>query len=220
MQTENKPYLIEEQGWTVRVQPPKEEALASLSPRTLLLLHGWTGDETVMWIFTRNFPGNYWIFAPRAPLKADIGGYAWLPHNGDWPALTDFREVVGELLEAVNSWSRKTGAPIEKFDVMGFSQGAAMSYALAAYYPGRIDRVLALAGFLPSRKDVGPDYQTLHGKKIYIAHGTKDNIVPVQKAEEAVQVLQSAGADVTFCESDAGHKLSVSCLRGVESFLK
>ncbi len=187
--------------------------------RSILLLHGWTGDEKVMWIFTRNLPGNYWLFAPRAPIPADEGGYGWIPHEGGWPELADFRGIAEALLDAFRHWAGRVHAPREPFDVMGFSQGAAMAYALAAYYPHQINRLVALAGFLPPDDPMPGRYSALNGKKIYIAHGVKDETVPVEFAQQAVRTLQSVGAQVTYCESDVGHKLSADCLRGLEKFL-
>jgi len=209
---------MEEEGWTVRVQSPQDENLSQNPPRTILLIHGLKGDETVMWIFARNLPKNYWMFAPRAPVQVESGGYTWLQYHGEWPALADFKEVAKDLLDAFQNWAGKTGAPADSFDVMGFSQGAAMAYALAAYFPQRVGRVLALAGYLPQDVENLAVYNNLKDKKIYIAHGNKDTVVPVQKAEEAVKTLQAVGADVTYCESDVGHKMSASCLRGLTEF--
>jgi phospholipase/carboxylesterase len=186
----------------------------------MLLLHGWTGDETVMWIFARKVPSNYWLFAPRAPLTADIGGYAWLPHTGSWPRLVEFETIAGELAAAFQRWAKNAGAPDDVFDVMGFSQGAAMAYALGAYLPQQIGRIAALAGFLPEDTRSGQPYPEYSGKEVYIAHGNRDNIVPVKKAEEAVQTLQNAGAAITYCASDVAHKLSVDCLHGLGEFFE
>lgn len=217
MLTGSDSYVLSERGWMVRIQPPKSK---TASPRTLLLLHGWTGDETVMWIFTRNLPEDLWIFAPRGPVRAG-DGYAWLQHRWkSWPALNDFAAVSEKLLEEFKHWCLSTGAPYETFDVMGFSQGAAMSFALAALYPDRVRRVLALAGFAPHDETMPGRYTALAGKKIYMAHGSRDDIVPVTLARETVEQMDAAGADVTYCESDVGHKLSADCLRGMEAFFE
>jgi phospholipase/carboxylesterase len=210
-------YSIEKDGWVVRVQKPRDNQ----PPRSMLMIHGWTGDETVMWVFAHKVPANYWLFAPRGPIAAE-DKYGWLPHNGGWPKLADFAEVARALMNAFEQWAGDARAPHETFDVMGFSQGAAMAYALAAYYPQRVRSVLALAGFLPPDEDGAGQsrYLGFKGKPVYIAHGTKDETVPVSMAREAAQTLQAAGAQVRYCESEAGHKLSAACLRGLEDFLR
>jgi hypothetical protein len=39
--------LCELEGWTYRVRLPAGGA----APRVMLLLHGWLGNEDVMWVF-------------------------------------------------------------------------------------------------------------------------------------------------------------------------
>jgi phospholipase/carboxylesterase len=215
-----EPYTTYERGWIVRVQPPRFAPGSSAQPRSLLLLHGWTGDENVMWIFTRSLPENYWIFAPRGPVPAEEGGYGWLPREENWPSLASFQGIADALLDAFRHWAARVHAPREPFDVMGFSQGAAMACALAAYHPQPVNRVVALAGFLPKDDPMPGRYSGLRGKKIYIAHGTQDDTVPVEMAQESVRTLQSVDANVTYCESSVGHKLSADCLKGLEDFMK
>lgn len=215
MQTENStPFEFIDESWTVRILPPALQG----GSRSILLLHGLTGDETVMWIFSRNLPRDAWLFAPRAPHAAPGGGYRWITSAGDWPALDDFSVSAANLKEAYARWAAKLGAPAQVYDVMGFSQGAALAYALAALHPQQVRRVITLAGFLPTEDSFPGRYSRLEGKKVYIAHGSQDRTIPVEKARQAVSVLESAGCQVTYCESDVGHKLSASCLRGLNDF--
>ena len=206
-------------GWTVRLQQPADHSVT----RALLLLHGWTGDETVMWIFTRKLAPNYWIFAPRGPVKAPGGGYGWTSHDSaDRYSLASLEPVVHRLAQSIPVWMEQAGLPSSAanlpFDLMGFSQGAVMSFAVQAFYPERVRRVAALAGFFPAAGERADLLDSFQGKQVYIAHGTQDETVPVEKAQEAVRLLQQHGADVTYCESETGHKLSAPCLRGLEAF--
>ena len=59
--TANEPFISHLNGWTFRLQPPQGSGPA----RLLVLLHGWTGDENVMWIFTRRLSRRFWLLAPR-----------------------------------------------------------------------------------------------------------------------------------------------------------
>ena len=216
MPTTNEPYTTYDHGWIVRVRRPS----VTTDPRVLLLLHGWTGDETVMWIFTHNLPENYWILAPRGPVQASEKGYGWLPDQDKRPDLDDFNDVTRSFMQVMQRWVQDFHLPTQPFSVMGFSQGAAMAYALTASYPRQVDRLIALAGFLPRDRTMPGRYAALKGKKVFIAHGSKDETVPVTLARETVQTLQAIGADVTYCESDVGHKLSAGCLRGLRDFMQ
>ena len=212
----NEPYTTYDRGWMLRVRKP----MHNNNPRVLLLLHGWTGDETVMWIFTRSVPDNFWILAPRGPVQAPEKGYGWLPNHTRLPKLQDFEQIAHSLHQAINHWSADLHLPAQPVDVMGFSQGAAMAYALTAFYPQQVDRVIALAGFLPQDETLPGRYTALKGKPVYVAHGTLDETIPIALAHNAVQTLQLAGADVTYCESEVGHKMGAGCLRGLTEFME
>jgi predicted esterase len=75
-----------------------------------------------------------------------------------------------------------------------------------------------LAGFVPSGMEEIVAKSPLEGKTVFVAHGTKDEMVPVQRAHVSVELLERAGAKVTYCEDEVGHKVSVTCLRALESY--
>jgi phospholipase/carboxylesterase len=80
--------------------------------------------------------------------------------------------------------------------------------------------VAGLAGFLPDGIDLIAHSPSINDLTVYISHGNKDTLVPISKANHAVQYFQGAGAEVTFCESDVGHKLSADCFKGLEAFFE
>jgi predicted esterase len=43
-------------------------------------------------------------------------------------------------------------------------------------------------------------------------------MVPVEQSRKAVMQFEQAGALVTYCESDTGHKISNECLKAMEMF--
>ncbi len=210
--------LIEFNKWTLRIREASNE-----SPRFLLMIHGLTGDENSMWVFARNLPSDYWIVAPRAPYTAETGGYSWrLPQfeNMNRVSLDLLRSAAESLIHLVDEYSASVGrqADAATFDVMGFSQGAAMSNVLAFLYPQRIRKTAILAGFVPSGLEELVTQRPLQGKPFFVTHGTKDEMVGVDQAHASVKVLEQAGANVTYCEDDVAHKVSVNCLRALKDF--
>jgi phospholipase/carboxylesterase len=213
-------------GWTMRVRHAAQEPA-----RFLLLLHGWTGDENSMWIFARNFPADMWIAAPRAPHAAERGGYSWRPsHPGTLrhaqdnarglPSLSDLKPAADSLIRMVDDVSASIGVDATQFDVAGFSQGGALTNVLSLLYPQRVRKAAVLAGFMPGGVDDLLARRVLAGKQIFVAHGTQDNLIPVKRARSSIELLEQAGAQVTFCEAEVGHKVSVECLHGLEAFWK
>jgi predicted esterase len=55
-------------------------------------------------------------------------------------------------------------------------------------------------------------------KSFFVAHGSLDEMVNIAYARQSVQLLEAAGAQVTFCEDEVGHKVSAGCLRGLQAF--
>ena len=103
-------------------------------------------------------------------------------------------------------------------DLMGFSQGGALSNVLAFLYPERIRRTAILAGFVPAGLEALAPKRPLEGRPFFIAHGTKDEMVRIDRARESISILEEAGAKVTYCEDNVGHKVSANCLRALNQF--
>jgi predicted esterase len=58
----------------------------------------------------------------------------------------------------------------------------------------------------------------LDGKPFFVTHGTRDEMVPIERARSSIEILEQAGANVTYCEDDVAHKVSVNCLRALKDF--
>jgi phospholipase/carboxylesterase len=218
MPDQNNTSLITFNDWTLRVR-----ASTSPSPRLMLLIHGLTGDENSMWVFARNLSADYWMVAPRAAHTSELeqGGYSWRPPDSeaeDRPRLEQLRDSAEALIRLVDEYAASVGLQADVFDLMGFSQGAGMSSVLAFLYPGRIQKVAILAGFVPGGLEELVSQRPLDGKPFFVAHGTKDETVPVARARDSIEILEQAGAQVTYCEDNVGHKVSASCLRALKDF--
>lgn len=181
-----------------------------------------------MWVFTRDLPKEYWMIAPRAPHTAEPFGYSWRtvqPGTFGKPAFEELLPAAEALIRLVDQYQASAGIDSRperrrRIDVMGFSQGAAMSSVLAFLYPQRIRKVGILSGFVPSGADQYIERRPLQGKKIFVAHGTKDEMVPVERARASMEILERAGAEITYCEDEVGHKVSLNCVRALRSYLE
>jgi phospholipase/carboxylesterase len=186
----------------------------------MLLLHGWTGDEDAMWIFARKLDRKYWIISPRGLFPAPLGGFGWQENvMKKWPSVADFKAAVGRLLGLLDPASFAE-ADFSDLSAIGFSQGAALLFTLALTHPGRVSVLAGLSGFLPEDAQTLTQGKPLLNKRIFVAHGIADHLVPIEKARQAVDTLTRAGARVSYCEEDVGHKLSASCFRSMEAFFK
>jgi phospholipase/carboxylesterase len=186
----------------------------------MLMLHGWTGDENAMWIFAPRLPKNALVLAPRGFYETPWGGYSWHEQrSSEWPITDDFKPAIESLLEILTP-DNFPFADFSKLNLIGFSQGAALAYTFGLHYPSKVESAAGLSGFLPDDASNLIENHPLQGKKIFIAHGTQDELVPVELARQSVRELSEAGAEVTYCEDDVGHKLSANCFQGLQRFFE
>lgn len=216
MRAQSDTQLTTFRGWTLRIHPSAQQG-----PRLLLLIHGWTGDENSMWVFVRNFPSDYWIVAPRAPFATEPSGYSWREMQGGSrrpPGIEDLRAAAAGLIELADTYAAENGFAVNQFDVIGFSQGGALTNTLALLFPERVGRAAVLAGFVPSGAEALIETHPLTRKPIFVAHGSLDEMVNIDDARRSIQLLERAGAQVTFCEDEVGHRVSAGCLRALQAF--
>ncbi len=189
--------------------------------RTCVLVHGRGGTEDVMWVFARTLPEDWLIVAPRAITPDPDGGYAWHPRKPDeWPTLTLFTDGVEALAQFLRALPAQYQADPAQTYLMGFSQGAAVAYALALRHPQLVKGIAGLVGFMPTETDgllaAGP----LQGLPVFMAVGTQDPTIPLPVAQQCARALQAAGAKLDYHEYPTGHKLDLQGTRDLTAWWK
>lgn len=203
--------------WVLKVRLPEGDG----DYPVFLLNHGWTGDEDSMWVFATRLPPDAILIAPRAPYRSKLGGYSWVEQkSGDWPWLGDFRPAVEAYLKLLENLTEYMEADLSRVNLVGFSQGGAFSYAFALLHPERVDMLAGLASFLPERCEEIVKERSLVDVPVFVGHGTEDELVPIEMARRSVRMLMQAGADVSYCETEVGHKLGADCFRAFEDFFR
>lgn len=215
MTERNSPQEVDIQGWPFLIRRPLNPQKPG---RILLLLHGHLGNEAAMWILTKPLPKSYILLSPRAPFRQGKDQYSWHDIQPQWPGLDTYGKIADQLISRVDHWVREHQLNATKYDLMGFSQGAVLAYALSLLNPDRIGKVAALAGFLPQSWQQALGSPELSDRRFFIAHGTRDEVVPIEKARQTAGWLKENGAQVAFCEADTGHKLSANCFSGLGEY--
>lgn len=207
--------LLEATGLVHRVGEPH-----SPGPHpTVVMLHGRFGNEEVMWIFERSLPRQWLRIAPRAIRVDPRGGYSWLLRDDNmWPELEDFDDAVEATARFIHALPALYNADPDRLYLMGFSQGAALSYATALAYPGLVQGVAGLVGFVPEFDDANVDLSGWRDLPIFAAVGLQDALVPYERAQHGAERLRASGAQVKVGEYDTGHKLNAQGLRDLTSW--
>jgi len=199
-----------------------KKPLKNHSNQIYCLIHGWSGNEKSMSIFSTSIPDNSVIIFPRGPLLLGENEYAWADiRNNLKPSFDDYAKIASGLFKAFQELALNINLPTtnEKINLIGFSQGAAISVVLSILYPEKFAKVALLSGFLPSKPPI-LEPAVLTSNNYYIAHGTQDTLVEFEKAIKLKNYLEENNATTKFCQEDLGHKIGSSCLKNLKLFFQ
>ena len=192
--------------------------------RLIVLLHGWgaNAQDVAGLINAINM-----ISAPAQALLPDapfdhpmgMGGLAWYnfppgydfqrPH--DFESQADLQESRQRLMTWMRSLPEKTGIPLEKTIMGGFSQGGAMTLDVGPQLP--LAAMLILSSY--SHAPIAPCRSP---RPVLLIHGRQDPVVPLSRALDTKAQLEKQGLTVDYHEFDMGHEVSLDALRIASQF--
>jgi phospholipase/carboxylesterase len=153
------------------------------------------------------------VVSPRAPLRlSGAPGYHWyaVPRVG-YPDPGTFAAAYGALAALHDELWERTGLEPSQTVLGGFSMGTVMSYALGlgGDRPAPAG-LLAFSGFIPTVEGWEPALQDHAATRVFIAHGRNDPVIDVSFARRARELLEGAGLEVDYGESEAAHSIDPS----------
>jgi phospholipase/carboxylesterase len=105
-----------------------------------------------------------------------------------------------QLTDWLNSLESRTGVPLSRTVLAGFSQGGAMALEVGLTLP--LAGLMCMSGYLHSKP------KPMQGKSfppVLIVHGRQDQMVPLSSAQSAREALKAVGVSVEYQEFDMGH---------------
>ena len=192
---------------------PYRQRPAAGGPGGLLVLHHGRGadEQDLLGLADALDPARrLHVVTPRAPLELPgWPGYHWyvVPRVG-YPDQPTFDAAYGALVELHDELWDSTGIAPARTVLGGFSMGAVMSYALGLG-TGRPAPagILAFSGFIPTVASWQPNFDERESTRVFLAHGRADPVIALDFARAARETLRSAGLEVDYHESDAGHHI-------------
>ena len=189
----------------------RPSSISNKKPPVLFMLHGYGSNEEDLFSFSPELPQELCIIAIRAPYTLQPYGYAWYAINfdaekGKWSddaqAIDSRDKIVSFIDEACTTY----GLDHEQVHLLGFSQGTILSYAVALSYPEKVKNIIALSGYI-NEKILKDTYQenNFDNLSFYCSHGEVDQVIPVDWARKAPELLKSLGVDYVYEEFPAGH---------------
>jgi phospholipase/carboxylesterase len=191
----------------------------------IIFIHGYGSNEKDMFSMKSEFMPEYSYVSVQAPLSLFPGGYQWfslqMPNGGliqIEKELNNSRKLLEDFIKAI---AVKYQTMTEKILLIGFSQGAIMSYEIALKNPKAIRGMAALSGaILPTLQlqiTAGYDLKNL---AIFIGHGTNDNRVPYSAATIANETLSKTTIKPEFhTYQGLGHSINQAELADLKKWI-
>ena len=182
----------------------------------LVLLHGWGAncrDLVPIAEALGRSDCHYWF--PNAPLPHPQvpGGQSWFDLEG--------LEGVEESAELLQNWlltlEERSGIPLERTVLAGFSQGGAMTLKVGLGIQPGIAGLVCLSGFWAGEP-------LLNGARssfppVLMVHGSRDPVVPLSYAHLTKRQLESMDINLSFYELDSMHEIPPEAIALFKNFL-
>lgn len=146
--------------------------------------------------------------APYAFPDNEGGGFSWSPFVPQDSELSVKASIQNSEYIIALSKHLKKEYKIKQSWLLGFSQGAYMSYIFALKNPKAFDGIVACGGGLVTEVFTDKDYKAAKNLKILISHGTKDMVVPYTQGDTAYSILKDKGFNVQMHSFDGAHNIS------------
>ena len=178
----------------------------------VVLLHGFGANmRDLVGLCTAIGPEGYVYIFPSGPLPVQIGlgmtGYAWTP-PGDGSTSEDgerAQEMLEGLLdEVIDRYTVEPGQVL----MGGFSQGGMMTYRMGLPEPDIFGGLAVLSSRIPDTEGLRVRLPAGRNQAIFISHGTRDTMIPLEDARESKRFLESEGYRPQYAEYEMAHEIS------------
>jgi predicted peptidase len=149
----------------------------------LLYLHGSGESGTNLAWLKRNGPPKHVEKHPEFPFILVSPQHHF---SNDWEPAT--------LMALLDDIAARYRVDRRRIYLTGLSMGAGHTWMVAAAHPERFAAVVPVSGF-----DLA-DAKKLTGVPIWVFHGAKDSIVPVECSRKMVAAIRAAGGNVKYTE--------------------
>ncbi|MBS9774923.1 MAG: phospholipase [Tenacibaculum sp.] len=190
----------------------REPKISIKNPPLLILLHGYGSNEQDLFSFADELPSEFLIISVQAPYELGLNSYAWYAINfneinGKFSNLNEAEESINKISLFIDEIKEKYNTNPNKTFLLGFSQGAILSYAISLKHPNKVQHVIALSGYINEDllpKEIPNNIKTNY----YISHGIVDQVLPIDWARKAPKILSKYNLKYDYFEYNMGHGIN------------
>ncbi|MEI7554098.1 hypothetical protein [Candidatus Chlorohelix sp.] len=198
----------------------------------VVILHGW-GDWGESYLDIGEVIGQeerYRFVFPTGTVPVPGALFGWFDLDLNFRDFAKRASKARPLLNnLLNELLERYNLPASKVVLGGFSQGGMLTFEGGLRYRHNNERLaglIALSSLLPADDPQSlPELEKVIAEvaqsemPILIAHGTYDQVIPVQAGRASEATLKHAGVPVTYFEFPGYHQISLEELNEIEVFL-
>ncbi|MCF5708065.1 phospholipase [Pseudomonas syringae] len=192
----------------------------------VIFIHGYGSNAADLFDLKARLPAGYNYLSVQAPVQLQPDSYKWFTRK---PGVVEYDGVTEDLKNSTDKLTAFIGQATSKYKtrpdkvfLVGFSQGAMMSYEVALRQPALVGGIAALSGRLLSvvKSELKPGDE-LKGLNVFIGHGTEDRQVSYASGPEAEATLKALGLKPEFHGYQGlGHSLSEAEIADLANWLE
>ncbi|MEK7279975.1 MAG: alpha/beta hydrolase-fold protein [Nitrospirota bacterium] len=112
-------------------------------------------------------------------------------------------EAASQVISLIEDVKERYNIDTNRIFLTGMSNGGVGALRIGIYFPDRFAGVAPMAGAMPV--EAMPFLKNLKNTPVYIIHGSKDQVMPVEYSRKISNRLQDLGYDVVYKEHDMVH---------------
>lgn len=184
----------------------------------LLLLHGTGGNETDLLRFGRMISPGSALLSPRGDVS-EAGALRFFPRLAE--GVFDPEEVsrrTQALADFVLAAAKHYHIDSNRLVATGFSNGANIAGTLLLLRPETLAAAVLFRPMVVLDLPAGPN--SLLGKRVLIASGSTDPLVPTDHSNRLAKLFEAGGAEVTCRTHAASHALVPADIETARTWLQ
>jgi phospholipase/carboxylesterase len=200
--------------------------IAAAEPWLLVLLHGIGSNERDLHGLAPAVPPDFHVLSLRAPYRLGPDAYGWFSFDvhPDGQRVIDTRQEAASrqaVALTARSAAEQLAVPARRVVIGGFSQGGIMALSILLTRPDLLTAAMVMhSRLLPETVPLIASEPDLLGRKLWVSHGTQDQVIPLSSAHDIRDRLRQLPIELSYAEFPGGHEIRPAELAAAMAWLQ
>jgi len=128
----------------------------------------------------------------------EVDDFSFITISPQCPADSDWEAHDATLIDLVDEMIATYAVDNQRLYLTGLSMGGRGAWRLAMLNPNRFAALAPICGRIPDLPGFLDNLSSLRHLPIWVFHGAKDQVVPIENSQKIVAALQTWGSNVQF----------------------